>query len=270
MSQEIELCQRPDGKVIRGRIFMPEGMQKRFPTVIFCHGFGGNYKELAHHGQGFAKAGICCVMFDFCGGGPAGISDGSMLEMSVRTEHEDLVQVLETVRRKSFVDPKRLFLMGESQGGFVAASVGEEKAREIAGLILWYPAFVIPDDVRKVCENGIPDAYEVFGLQIGKVYATDALSLDPYRNMASFHRPVLIIHGDQDGIVPIAYSYRAKETYPDVRLEVIQGADHGFNGADSVHAWELSRDFIKGMEKKGSVFSKIMNLRHLISIPGKG
>ena len=98
----------------------------------------------------------------------------------------------------------------------------------------------------------------------------DALSLDPYRNMASFHRPVLIIHGDQDGIVPIAYSYRAKETYPDVRLEVIQGADHGFNGADSIHAWELSRDFIKGMEKKGSVFSKIMNLRHLISISGKG
>ena len=71
------------GKKIRGRIYLPENRDRKLPIVIFCHGFGSNFRELMHHGDGFAEAGICCLFFDFCGGGPESVSDGSMEEMTV-------------------------------------------------------------------------------------------------------------------------------------------------------------------------------------------
>lgn len=247
-------CQRLDGKTIRGKVYIPDGRKRRFPTVIFCHGFGGNYRELAHHGVGLAESGICCILFDFCGGGSESTSDGTMLEMSVKTERDDLLCVWERVKRFSFVDKKRLFLMGESQGGFVAAYAADGLQREVCGLILWYPAFQIPEAVRATCENGIPDDYEVFGLRIGQAYAVDAMDLKPYERMAYFKKPVLMIHGDRDGIVPFSYSERAVKAFPRARLEPIVGADHGFDGADCVRARELSRDFVLASEKK-SLFS---------------
>ena len=254
-------CQRLDGKEIRGRIYIPDGRKRRYPTVIFCHGFGSNFRQLSDHGAGLAESGIVCVLFDFYGGGPESASGGSMKEMSVKTERDELFSVMERVKKFSFVDTKRLFLMGESQGGFVAAYAAMDREREIAGLILWYPAFQIPEVVAEFCRDGIPDEYEVMGHQISSVYAIDAMPLKPYERMAHFKKPVLMIHGDCDGIVPFAYSERAVKTFPNARLEPICGSDHGFNGPDSIRARELSRDFVFSVGRKRSVFSFFMNFR---------
>ena len=47
------------------------------------------------------------------------------------------------------VDSDQLFIQGESQGGFVGAYVAAQIPEKIKGLILWYPAFVIPDDAKR-------------------------------------------------------------------------------------------------------------------------
>jgi len=41
-------------------------------------------------------------------------------------------------------------------------------------------------------------------------------------------RPVLIVHGDTDMVVPVDYSRRAPKTYGDARLIVLDGEGHGF------------------------------------------
>ena len=45
-----------------------------------------------------------------------------------------------------------------------------------------------------------------------------------------YHKPVLIIHGDQDEAVPIVYGKACAERYEQGRLEVIPGANHGYEG----------------------------------------
>ena len=124
---------KKDGSVIRGRIYLPEKRGQKLPTVIFCHGFGSNYRELMHHGEGFAEAGICCLFFDFCGGGPQSLSDGTMEEMTVATECGDLRTVMAGARELDFVDPGRIFLQGESMG-LLGSSIGfsynKERERE--------------------------------------------------------------------------------------------------------------------------------------------
>ncbi|MFR2046555.1 MAG: alpha/beta fold hydrolase [Lachnospiraceae bacterium] len=55
-----------------------------------------------------------------------------------------------------------------------------------------------------------------------------------------FERPVLILHGAEDEIVPIGYSVKAVKKYPNARLEEFAHEPHGFqrmkskNGGNAV------------------------------------
>lgn len=233
---------RKDGKSIRGCIYLPEKTAQKFPLVIFCHGFGSNFRELMHHGEGFAESGICCLFFDFCGGGPESLSDGKFEEMTVDTECKDLETVIDCMRELDYVDPERIFLQGESMGGLVSALVASRRPKDIRAQVLWYPAFVVPDGARKRYEAG---EREVFGLRLGEVFDREAKDIKVYELIPAFHGPVLIIHGDQDTIVPLSFSEKALSVYEDARLIVIPGAGHGYGGADSMAAREYSIDFFK-------------------------
>ncbi|MBP3279409.1 MAG: alpha/beta hydrolase, partial [Butyrivibrio sp.] len=132
IKEELEVT-KENGRVIRGVIYRPDG-EGSFPTVIFAHGFGSNYRELMHHGAGYAENGIVCVFFDFCGGGMESASDGAMQEMTVMTEAADLVAVMESVKCLPYVNKDSLYLQGESQGGLVSAIVGRAYTEDVKGL----------------------------------------------------------------------------------------------------------------------------------------
>ena len=74
----------------------------------------------------------------------------------------------------------------------------------------------------------------------------EAREIDVYGTIPAYGGPVLMIHGDQDAVVPIGYSEKALSVYRDVRLTVIPGAGHGYDGADSAAAREYSIEFIRG------------------------
>jgi dienelactone hydrolase len=238
--EELEV-KKESGHVIRGLIFRPDSDGK-FPTVIFSHGFGGNYRGLAQHGDDFAKSGIVCVFFDFCGGGMESSSDGNMSEMTVMTEANDLVAVMESINCLSYVEPESIYLLGESQGGFVSAIVGRAYRENVKGLILWYPAFVIPDDARKRLESGI-DSH--FGLKLSEDYDKVAQDIDVQELQLGFGKPVLILHGNKDDAVPIEYSRTAAANYSYATLKEIKGAGHGFNDKDGEFARSASIDFVR-------------------------
>ena len=243
MKKELTFTKK-DGKVIRGVVYLPDSLKEgeKCPTVIFSHGFGGNYRCLEHHGNGYAKAGIACVFFDFCGGGLESLSDGSMKEMTVLTEADDLEAVFDQVRSLEFADPEKLYLQGESMGGFVSAYVAAKKKDLVKGLILWYPAFVIPDDSRVRYEKGDDTCFDV---DISPDFNRAAMNIDVFAVIPAYKGPVKIIHGDRDEIVPLEYSVRAVKVYDNAELVVINGAGHGYEGADSDKARRLSIDFIE-------------------------
>ena len=233
---------KDNGKMVRGVIFRPDQADEKFPTVIFSHGFGSNYHELIHHGSGFAENGIVCVMFDFCGGGDESTSDGTMLEMTVLTEAEDLEAVMDSILDQPYVNNDALYLQGESQGGFVSAIVGNRRKEDIKGLILWYPAFVIPEDAKKRLESGITS---FGGHDLSPEYDRVAKEIDVDKLQQDFGKPVLLIHGNKDELVPIEYSRTAAARYGYATLREIRGAGHGFEGKDSDNAREMSIAFIK-------------------------
>ena len=217
---------------IYGRMYLPQEEKETYPVMILAHGFGGSHEEMVPYAQMYAEEGIASYVFDFCGGGYESRSDGRVVDMSVLTEAADLSAVIDQIKELDYIDEKNLFLMGNSQGGFISAYVASERKEDVRALALLYPAFVLQDDARMRMKefSVVPQEYTVMGVTIGRIYADDALSFDIYDMLPKYDREVLIQHGDQDVIVPLKYSQRAVETYPSAELVVVKGAGHGFDG----------------------------------------
>lgn len=243
-----ELPAEVDGHAIYGEIYIPDGSGEPMPAVIFSHGYGGTHSTGAPYAQALAQKGFAVYCYDFRGGSNSSRSDGSPLEMSVFTEKADLEAVLAMIQSLDYVDSERIFLMGTSQGGMVSAMAGAAHPEEIRGMMLLYPAFCIPDMVRARYDRveDIPEGVAFFPwLTVGRNYAADVLDYDVYADAASYERELLILHGDQDGIVDLSYSQRALEEYPAAELNVIKGAGHGFSGSDFDLAMGYILDYLR-------------------------
>ncbi|MFH1513284.1 MAG: alpha/beta fold hydrolase, partial [Bacillota bacterium] len=199
------------------------------------HGFASNTNDTRRYARVFAKAGYAAVYFDFCGSGRSK-SDGCSTDMSMLTEKEDLSAVLDAVRSLDFVDASQIILAGCSQGGLVSALLAAEREADVAKLILYFPGFCIPDDARRgkmlnarFDPEHVPETFRtVLFIKLGATYALTAQKLDPYREIQTYQKPVFICHGTADRVVNLSYAQRAQREYPNAKLEIIQGGDHGF------------------------------------------
>ena len=232
-----------------GVLQMPEG-EGPVPLLITCHGFGGSFIGALDYADYFAAGGYAVFSLDFCGGGLFTRSAGTMTQMSVLTEAKDLNAVIDYFRD----DPRfgDFFLRGESQGGFVASYVAAQRPQDIAGIILEYPAYVLQDDAkrRQLPDGSFPETSTLLWMRIGRIYSEDVTSFDIYEHMAAYGGPVQILHGDKDPLVPMRYSERAVETFPNAELIVMPGQGHGFTGKGRENAMEYELAFMNAVENR--------------------
>jgi pimeloyl-ACP methyl ester carboxylesterase len=78
--------------------------------------------------------------------------------------------------------------------------------------------------VPAVIENylGIP------GLELGGKFIVDILQCKFDEEIKPYDRPVLVIHGTADALVPLSYGEKASASYNHSRLLVVPEAEHGF------------------------------------------
>ena len=234
-----------DGMSIYAQLYVPKAPGRR-PAVIYSHGFGGSHAYGSQYAEALSERGYVVCTFDFCGGSPSSLSDGTTTEMSIFTELADLNAVIDAVSALSFVDAENVFLLGASQGGAVSALAAARRPEEVRGLILLYPAFVLVDDANEHYQSAedIPDTTFFMWMDVGRAYFEPLLGYDIYSAIAPYERDVLILHGDADSIVPLEYSQRALETYISAELHVLPGAGHGFYGDDASAATTLMLDYL--------------------------
>ena len=241
-------CQR-DGLTIRGTEYRPEG--DHLPIAIVSHGFMANRNSVREYTQLLAGKGYAAYCFDFCGGClRGGKSDGKTTEMSVLTEVKDLEAVIRYTRSLPYTSNK-LLLMGASQGGMVSALTAAKPENDVGKLVLFYPAFCIPDDARagkmmfaKFDPNNIPQRINCGPMKLGKCYPTDVIDMDPFPEIQGYKGPVLIVHGTNDRIVSIDYAQKAQTAYGDAcTLKIIPNAGHGFSKEHDQLAQSYLREF---------------------------
>ena len=207
----------------------------KFPGIIFSHGYGGTGVTGTFYARALAEKGYAVLCIDFCGGGEYSKSDGSPLELSLMTEAEDIAAAVRYMCEQSFIDSRRIFLLGESLGGMASALYANEHPELFKGLMLLYPGFCFREIVKGIFKSfdEVPESYAYLpNLTVGRRFAEDIWDFDIYEHIAGYRRPVLIIHGNADSLVDVSYSVKAAEVYPDAELHIIDKAEHGFRGAD--------------------------------------
>lgn len=234
-------------QTIRGVAAIPDAPGP-FPLIVTAHGLGGTYRDGLGYADVFCPYGFAVYTFDFRGGSPASMSDGSTTEMSVLTEACDLEAVVLAARSWPFVRSDEIVLLGSSQGGMAAAVCAGRIPDSVRGLVLCYPAFGIPDEVRKTFASidVLPDSYMVLGFfPAGRRFGSDVYGYYPFSEIEGFRKPVLLLHGSCDPIVPPRYSIKAAGIYKDAELHIIEGAGHGFVGPDFDKSTQLILSYLR-------------------------
>ena len=255
-------CYRDENKIF-SKEFFPEDKNKeidRLPAMILCHGFGDNCDGISRECEHFATIGYAVYSFDFCGGSAPGLgkrSDGEDIDMTIRSETEDLLQVYEYVKNLTYVDAEHITFMGFSQGGFIANLAAAKLSDQIENLILVYPALCIPDHARLGCLGGgsfdpstAPEKIDCpNGMTLGKQFFYQASYLDPFKEMVFYKGRVLIIHGEMDEVVNFSYSIKASQSFflaKECYIMLIRNAGHGFEAEKTESLYIAAENFLEG------------------------
>ena len=240
ITEEVVYAHR-DSLDIYGLMYKPAG-QTNLPIVICSHSSSLTHKAMKGYAQKIAQQGYAAYCFDFCGGSSESLSGGSTDSMTVFTEVEDLKSVVAMVKTLDYVDTTKIVLLGSSQGGLVSSLLAEDIPNEIASMVLFYPAYNIPELVNMFSGLGNGSSWGDgswgdgswgggFGgmMSMSDAFVNSIKDFDVWSHIGTFPKPVCIVHGTSDFIVPISNSEKAVGLYPDAQLHPIEGANHGFN-----------------------------------------
>ncbi len=214
-------------------LHLPE-VGQRWPCVVAAHGLlsSKDSDKYIQVGEEFSRVGLAVCRFDFRGCGESG---GRLADTTVGQRVTDLRAVVESMRAHPALNG-RVALLGSSLGGYVSLFVANQdfKVKAVA-------AWATPANLDDLAER--PDRVREQGL--GDTFIAE-LKEGQYLRAPVGTRYCLVIHGDQDELVPKEHGRRLFELALNPRqLEVIPGGNHQLT--DSAHRREairLSLDWI--------------------------
>lgn len=232
---------------IYGVLSRPKDGNGKQPVVIIAHGFNGTHEFGKNYFEMLNSIGYQCYTFDFPCGSVYSRSNDNTMQMSVLDQQSDFEAVIRYFKLQPDVDADNIVLIGESQGGLVAALTAAHVAKDIRRLILVYPALCIPAQWNKRYSqlSDIPDTTRIWNVPLGRRFFTELRDMDVFNIIGKFKKPVLIIQGDADSIVSLEDSRRALKIYKDARLHIISGAGHGFNANELKQSLLQIKKFLK-------------------------
>jgi fermentation-respiration switch protein FrsA (DUF1100 family) len=180
------------------------------PTVLYFHGNGGSLSTMDRTLAEMKRARFGVLLVDYRG---YGLSAGRPSEPGL---YRDGLAAYEYCRKLG-VPAERLLVHGQSLGGGVASYVVSQRA--CAGLILESTFTSFPEVAAKVCGGGISGRLAY--LAVNTRFPTQ-------RRLASLKIPLLVIHGEQDELIPCSMGralYRAAPAQAR-RLWTVKGAGH--------------------------------------------
>ncbi|MBF6213356.1 alpha/beta hydrolase [Nocardia puris] len=173
--------------------------------VLFAHGNAGNIGDRVAIFALLAEAGFDVLAFDYRG---YGRSTGRPTELGT---YLDARAARKALLAQPGVDPERVLYLGKSLGGGVLTELAT--VHPPAGLILMSTFTGLRDAATSIYpflpRPLVPDAYPTL------------------RRIPTLTTPVLIVHGDQDELLPLRHAQRlhAAAHHPK-RLHIVPGAGH--------------------------------------------
>ena len=216
------------------KVSLPKGFDPARDSchmVILMHGIfsSKDYPPMPNIARALAKEGIASIRFDFDGHGK---SEGQMIDMTIANELADAKAIWDYAAALPYVSG--ISLLGHSQGGVIASMTAGSDATDAETLILLAPGAVI----KEACQGGHffgnsfdpqdpPEYIKCFHhFKLGRNYMLQTQELDIYGVSENFQGPVCIIHGSEDGIVPLWCSEKYDAIYGNSEMHIVEGENH--------------------------------------------
>jgi acetyl esterase/lipase len=247
---------RAGGEILQLNLARPKSAAGKTPAVLCIHGGGfragkregwdARCKLLAEHG--FVAATVTYRLapkHPF----PAAIEDVKAAVRWLRANAE-----------KYSIDPDRIGVMGDSAGGHLAQFLGvtggvapfegDAGNAGFSSRVTCVVNYYGPSDFTKSYGKSV-DAAEVLPLWLGgddaKEHRKHVLA-SPLNWVTPAAAPTLLLHGTEDKYVhheqAVFMRDRLKAADVEVELLTLDGAGHGFKGADAEKAWKAALDFL--------------------------
>jgi pimeloyl-ACP methyl ester carboxylesterase len=185
---------------------------KAATNILFFHGNGEIVADYDDVGPLYSKLGVNFLPVDYRGYGRSG---GSPTIAHMLGDSHAIFDFITTWLRKNGYTG-RMVVMGRSLGSASALELGTVRQAEVSGMIL-----------ESAFAYGLP-LLELLGVRIEAPDAVEKKVFGHIRKMASFRKPVLIIHAEHDHIIPLSDGralFEACRCDSRTFLE-IEGADH--------------------------------------------
>jgi putative redox protein len=223
-----------DNLRLPAEVYIPETAKGPHPALCLCHGIPSGqpgpsddrgYPGLA---EKFFASGFVTLIFNFRGAGP---SQGN-LDMMGWTR--DLKAAIDYLASMEEADNSRLCLLGSSAGAAISVYVAANDPRVSSVVTLACPAeFDFMTDKQRA--KATIDHFRSIGVIKDKDFPPSVDEwLDGFNTISSLHwidrispRPLLLIHGDKDDLVPVEHACRLYEKAGEPKeLVIIPGAGH--------------------------------------------
>jgi dipeptidyl aminopeptidase/acylaminoacyl peptidase len=188
----------------------------RAPTILHVHGNAGNIESHAWFTEYLPAAGFNVFIFDYRGYGQS--------EGRARTRGPliaDTEAALDAILGRPDVDPDRIGMYGQSLGGSIGLNVMKHRAEIRAAVI--ESAFASWREMAACALGG--DGPNIACRSLAALLIPDTHR--PDEAIAAIDRPILLLHGTSDSIIPISHSRKlvaAGKT--NVQLVELPGGDH--------------------------------------------
>lgn len=246
----------------------PRGPVTRFPAAVLLSGSGIGDRDglalgiptLAQLAGALADAGILAVRYDKRGNGQSG---GRSESATMSDFAEDTRAVVRWLERRPDVDPKRIAVIGHSEGAWVALLAASREKKKIAAVVsIAGPAstgadLVLEQQQRALTGMNLPaeerDRRIALQKQIqsavvtGKGWDTvpaelrrgadtpwfqSLLAYDPAKVVDDVKQPILLVHGTLDRQVPVEHAEKLSDLVrregdsKSVELIIVKGVNH--------------------------------------------
>ncbi len=197
--------------------------------IVISHGFSSNKENVSIYTKFLQSKGYSTLAFDYSGHGE---SEGDISETSLAKWEDDLNSAINFMKQHC----KDIALLGFSLGGMSSLICSERSKATIA--------IAPPTNFRKLMTHfirtGLVKKLKEFidfgGLNIKHTFITDSAKYDMKKIMKKIKCPILLIHGDQDEIVPLSQSEEIIQHINEPKkLAVINDMGHNVSNIDQMN-----------------------------------
>jgi pimeloyl-ACP methyl ester carboxylesterase len=198
-------------------------------TLLFIHGWQGDYRQHFFHALALAEDGWDSVLTDLRGHGYSG---GDCISFGVHESRELKALINHLVELPDFTPP--LVLFGTSMGGAVALLAAADHDT-VSGVIAVAPygefMAVFPDGLQHMAPRGTrlflsPNRVEKALVHAEQRSQASLLDAAPLARAGDVSVPVLLIHGEADRFVPAEQSRQLADALPESELVLLEDHKH--------------------------------------------